>query len=46
LPSPELEKRIIEFAASQTNLDPAKIRLDSRLLHDFGMDGDDAVESF
>jgi acyl carrier protein len=46
LPAPELEKRIIEFAASQTGLDPAKIRLDSRLLHDLGMDGDDAVEFF
>jgi len=42
----DLEERIIAFTAEETGLKPEKIRLDCRLLHDLGMDGDDAVEFF
>jgi hypothetical protein len=30
----------------ETGLDPARIRLDSRLLHDLGIDGEEAVVLF
>ncbi|MGA2153476.1 MAG: DUF1493 family protein [Bryobacteraceae bacterium] len=41
-----LEERIIAFTADEIGVKRGRIRLDSRLLHDLGMDGDDAVEFF
>jgi len=41
-----LEERVVSFTADQIGMTPEEIRLDSRLLHDLGMDGDDAVEFF
>jgi hypothetical protein len=41
-----LEHEVIELVAVERGLAPAKVNLRSRLLHDLGMDGDDAVEFF
>jgi hypothetical protein len=42
----ELEARIIGFVAEERGMKPQRIILSSRLYHDLGMDGDDAVEFF
>lgn len=42
----ELEQRIIAYVAHQTRIKPEQIKLNSRLVHDFGVDGDDAIELF
>ena len=42
----ELEQRIIAFTADEIGMSREEVRLDSRLLHDLGMDGDDAIEFF
>ena len=41
-----LEERIIAFTAEERGMKVEEVPLDSRLLHDLGMDGDDAVEFF
>lgn len=41
-----LENRVIAFVARERGIRAAKISLTSRLNHDLGMDGDDAVEFF
>jgi hypothetical protein len=43
---PELEQRIIAFTAKERGMKPDRIHLSSRLSHDLGMEGDDAVEFF
>jgi hypothetical protein len=42
----ELEDRIIAFTAKERGMKPNRISLSSRLNHDLGMDGDDAIEFF
>ena len=37
---------VIQLVAEERGLAPEKVNLNSRLLHDLGMDGDDAVEFF
>jgi hypothetical protein len=40
------QERIISFTAKELGMKAERVRLDSRLSHDLGMDGDDAVEFF
>jgi hypothetical protein len=40
----DLQQRVILFVATSVALDPRTIDLSSRLLHDLGIDGDDASE--
>lgn len=42
----EIEQRIIALVSHETGMKREHIKLTSRLVHDFGMDGDDAVECF
>ena len=42
----ELEERIVTFAAVERGMKRKRILLTSRLSHDLGMEGDDAVEFF
>ena len=42
----ELASYILQFVAEETGCNPSRLSLDSRLLHDLGMDGDDANEFF
>lgn len=42
----ELRERIVAMVAEERSMNPQRILLSSRLLHDLGMDGDDAVEFF
>lgn len=41
-----LEERVFRFVAGQTGVKVKKLTLDSRLLHDLGVDGDDATDFF
>ena len=41
-----LEERIVAFATEELGMRPGRIGLSSRLSHDLGMDGDDAVQFF
>jgi acyl carrier protein len=41
-----VEQDVVKLVAEQRGLAPQKVALNSRLLHDLGMDGDDAVEFF
>ena len=45
-PMPDLASRIQTFTAHERGMSIECIRLESRLSHDLGMDGDDAVEFF
>jgi hypothetical protein len=40
------EAEVLRLVVEQTGVVPAKVHLSSRLLHDLGMDGDDAVDFF
>lgn len=42
----ELEERIVAFTAKETGMKAHRIALSSRLSHDLGIDGDDAVKFF
>lgn len=41
-----LEEKIIEFVAEQTGVSKSKITLDTCLLDDLGIDGDDGIDFF
>lgn len=41
-----LAEAIIAFVARETGMKPSKLTLSTRLMHDLGIDGDDAVEFF
>lgn len=41
-----LEAEVLRLVVEQTGVLPEKVQLSSRLLHDLGMDGDDAVDFF
>ena len=41
-----LEAQVIELAAQMGEVAPERVALTARLLHDLGIDGDDAVELF
>lgn len=41
-----LKAEVLRLVVEQTGVVPAKVQLSSRLLHDLGMDGDDAVDFF
>lgn len=41
-----IETQVIEFVAAMAEVKPERVLLTSRLLHDLGIDGDDAVELF
>jgi len=45
-PHPEIEQSILAFVARETCRNPKRLALNSRLVHDLGVDGDDAVELF
>jgi acyl carrier protein len=42
----DIEQSILGFVAEETGYNPKRLALDSRLAHDIGVDGDDAVELF
>lgn len=46
MPHPEIEQSILAFVARETGRNPKRLALNSRLVHDLGVDGDDAVELF
>ena len=39
-----LNEKVLQLVAKKTGLQLAKLTMDSRLLHDLGVDGDDAAE--
>jgi hypothetical protein len=41
-----LKVEVLKLVVEQTGVVPEKVQLSSRLLHDIGMDGDDAVDFF
>lgn len=41
-----IEAHVIEFVATSAEVKPEQVLLTSRVLHDLGIDGDDAVELF
>ena len=43
-PSFSIDERIIRLVAEKTGVKPAKLTMESRLVHDLGVDGDDAAE--
>ena len=46
MPYSEIEQSILAFVAKETGHNPKRLALNSRLVHDLGVDGDDAVELF
>jgi acyl carrier protein len=42
----DIEQSVVGFVAEETGYNPKRLALDSRLAHDIGVDGDDAVELF
>ncbi|MES2442535.1 MAG: hypothetical protein V4574_06860 [Pseudomonadota bacterium] len=42
----EIEREVLQLVVDQTGVRADKVTLETRLLHDIGMEGDDAVEFF
>lgn len=42
----QIEREIVEMVIQETGAHHTQVKLETRLLHDLGMDGDDAVEFF
>ena len=40
----DLDNKVIKFVSSETRINEAKLKLESSLFHDLGVDGEDALE--
>lgn len=45
-PTDDLEAQVVALLANERGIAPARLQRSDRLLHDLGIDGDDAVDFF